>query len=51
MKKFEYQTIKFGGDESSLLQTLNKVGSDGWELVQVAEASGQYLMFFKRELK
>ena len=51
MKKFEYKTIKFAGDAPSLEDTLNNLGKNGWELVHIQDASGMFLMFFKREIE
>jgi hypothetical protein len=64
MKKWEYKVIfyhelmKLGGSKGSVtydpnikLKALNKLGSEGWELVGIEGTHNQPDFYFKREIK
>ena len=60
MKKWEYSSINlFTQNESQSIDSLNKMGVDGWELVSVAERKKPddktskyfcHVAYFKREV-
>lgn len=45
MQKFEYKIIRIKGTGENAIRTLNELGQQGWELVQVVWGSWHY---FKR---
>lgn len=46
MRKFEYKTVAYTQMANNLVEVLNELGADGWELVSII--GGQSI--FKREL-
>lgn len=48
MIKWEYLSID--GDLGLMLDSLNKVGEESWELVSVCVSMGHYLAVFKRPI-
>ncbi len=46
MQKFEYKVIRIKGTGENAIRTLNELGQQGWELVQVVWGSWHY---FKRQ--
>ena len=54
MKKFEYKVFDIDTVKQSEEEFINKMGSEGWELVQVVPAPGggdQLVAYMKREIK
>lgn len=47
MRKFEYKTVAYFSMANNLLETLNKLGAEGWELVSISGGT----CIFKRKLK
>ncbi len=42
MKKFEYKIIRIWGTGENAARTLNELGRQGWELMQVVRGSWHY---------
>lgn len=49
--RYLVKTYPLMGNDSALSQAMNKLGADGWELVNCAESSARITCIFKRETK
>ncbi len=46
--RYLVKTYPLMGDDSALSQAMNKLGTDGWELVNCAESRARITCIFKR---
>lgn len=51
MKKWEYKMKAFNCDLCSLLDYLDRIGDEGWELCGKIDIMNAYTLVFKREKK